>query len=92
MVTRARGASVSELSVEELSRRDVAFQQEMLELDVADLTGLGAEEIDFEGVDADLAKFQRDEIVQEALSKGVDLRLYSRQIETDLKDSENQVR
>ena len=49
---------------------------------------LDTEEINFDEVDEDLAKFQQDEIVKEALSKGVDLRSYSHSIENELKITE----
>ena len=43
-----------------------------------------------EQLDEDLEKFQQDELVQAALSKGIDLRQYSGQIERDLKKIENE--
>jgi hypothetical protein len=46
--------------------------------------------ISMEQLDEDLEKFQQDELVQAALSKGVDLRQYSGQIERDLKKIENE--
>lgn len=36
----------------------------------------------------DLEKFQQDDIIKEALSKGVDLRNYSRQIDLEMKAME----
>jgi hypothetical protein len=45
-------------------------------------------DINMEEVDQDLAQFQKDGIVKEALEKGVDLRSYSQQIEADLAAAE----
>lgn len=42
------------------------------------------EDVNFDAIDEDLEDFQQDEIVKEALEKGVDLRHYSRQIDKDL--------
>eukprot|EP00753_Platysulcus_tardus_P019193 PLAT7068.2.p1 GENE.PLAT7068.2~~PLAT7068.2.p1 ORF type:complete len:697 (-),score=327.43 PLAT7068.2:62-2080(-) len=47
-----------------------------------------AEGINFEELHEDLVKFQQDEVVREALLKGVDLGDYSRQIDEELKDVE----
>eukprot|EP00611_Tribonema_gayanum_P019451 TRINITY_DN336_c0_g1_i1.p1 TRINITY_DN336_c0_g1~~TRINITY_DN336_c0_g1_i1.p1 ORF type:complete len:749 (+),score=271.71 TRINITY_DN336_c0_g1_i1:64-2247(+) len=46
------------------------------------------DEIDFNGIDEDLRRFQTDDIVRQALSQGVDLRGYSRDIETELREVE----
>ena len=43
-------------------------------------------EIDFTGIDQDLARFQQDELVKQALSRGVELKGYSAQIEQELKE------
>jgi hypothetical protein len=64
---------------DDLIRQCLAFEAE------ADMLS----NIDFDGVDADLLKFQRDDMVQEALAKGVDLREYSQQIEQNLDDAEH---
>lgn len=45
--------------------------------------------LDLEEVGGDLELFQRDDIVREALEKGVDLRNYSRQIHEDLQTAED---
>lgn len=42
-------------------------------------------EINFEGIDEDLAAFQEDEMVQQALHRGVDLRKYGSELEADLR-------
>lgn len=47
--------------------------------------GIDIEDIDLAEITQDLERFEKDEFVQEALSEGVDLREYSRQIEADLK-------
>jgi hypothetical protein len=55
-----------------------------LRLPLEDLDG--TDEIDFNGIDEDLKRFQKDDIVRQALSQGVDLRGYSRDIETELRE------
>ncbi len=51
---------------------------------------LTTSDIDFDGVDSDLARFQQDPLVMEALRAGVDLRAYSKGIEADLAALEQQ--
>jgi hypothetical protein len=46
------------------------------------------DDINFDEIDEDLERFQQDEIVADALAKGVDLREYSRQIDDELKQVE----
>jgi 3-keto-L-gulonate-6-phosphate decarboxylase len=43
------------------------------------------EEINFEEIDEDLAAFQEDEMVQQALHRGVDLKKYGMELEKELK-------
>ena len=43
------------------------------------------EEINFEEIDEDLANFQEDELVQQALHRGVDLDKYGNELERDLR-------
>ena len=43
------------------------------------------EDINFEGIDDDLAAFQEDEMVQQALQRGVDLKKYGGDLGDDLK-------
>jgi len=43
------------------------------------------EEINFEEIDEDLATFQEDELVQQALHRGVDLDKYGKELERDLR-------
>ena len=62
--------------------------EEILRLDLGDLD-VTTDDIGLENVSGDLEKFQQDALVQDALSKGVDLKNYARQIELDLKDAEN---
>jgi len=45
---------------------------------------------DFDGIDDDLDRFQEDAHVKDALGRGVDLREYSRQLEHDLKQVEEE--
>ena len=47
---------------------------------------LTSEDIDFEGIDDDLASFQEDEMVKQALQRGVDLRKYADELDKELKD------
>jgi hypothetical protein len=44
--------------------------------------------LDFAALDADLARFERDELVRDALQKGVDLRIYSKQVDMELRQME----
>jgi hypothetical protein len=44
--------------------------------------------VNFEGIDDDLAAFQEDEMVQQALHRGVDLKKYGRELENELKQAE----
>lgn len=43
------------------------------------------EDINFEGIDDDLAAFQEDDMVQQALQRGVDLKKYGGDLGNDLK-------
>lgn len=43
------------------------------------------DDINFDQIDEDLAAFQEDEMVQQALSRGVDLQKYGRELEKELK-------
>eukprot|EP00808_Paulinella_micropora_P010447 g5898.t1 len=61
--------------------------EEILGLDLG-LLDITTDNIDLAEVGADLTKFQQDEIVKVALSQGVDLRTYSRQIDAELAESE----
>lgn len=47
------------------------------------------DDINFEGIDDDLAAFQEDEMVQQALHRGVDLKKYGEELERDLKQVGN---
>ena len=47
-----------------------------------------AEEINFSEIDEDLLAFQEDEMVQQALHRGVDLKKYGRELEKELKQVE----
>ena len=42
-------------------------------------------EINFSEIDEDLAAFQEDELVQQALHRGVDLDKYAKELERDLR-------
>ena len=57
-----------------------------LRLPLDDAENEGGVEIDFIGIDEDLERFQKDDIVRQALSQGVDLRGYARDIETELRE------
>lgn len=45
--------------------------------------------INFEGIDEDLAAFQENEMVQQALHRGVDLKKYGAELERDLRSVSN---
>jgi 3-keto-L-gulonate-6-phosphate decarboxylase len=46
-------------------------------------------DINFEEIDDDLATFQEDEMVQQALHRGVDLDKYGKELERDLRQVTN---
>jgi hypothetical protein len=58
---------------------------ENFELDLDDLN-LTSEDIDFDEIDDDLERFQEDEMVQQALQRGVDLRKYGQELAAQLKE------
>jgi hypothetical protein len=41
-------------------------------------------ELDFAAIDTDMARFEKDEVIRDALNRGVDLRVYSKQVEGEL--------
>ncbi len=47
-------------------------------------------DINFEEIDDDLAAFQEDDMVQQALHRGVDLKKYGKELEKDLRQAENE--
>lgn len=57
--------------------------QEDLDADRLDIT---TEDLNFDEIDVDLERFQEDEMVQQALQQGVDLKRYGRMLEKDLKE------
>lgn len=48
-----------------------------------------AAELDLTGIDDDLLRFQQDELVRQALGRGVELKGYAAQIEQELKEVHN---
>jgi hypothetical protein len=58
---------------------------ENFELDLDDLN-MTSEDIDFDEIDDDLERFQEDEMVQQALQRGVDLRKYGQELAAQLKE------
>ena len=49
---------------------------------------MDSDDIDFEGLSEDLLQFQEDEMVQQALQRGVDLKRYGAELEKELKLAE----
>jgi hypothetical protein len=47
-----------------------------------------SDDIDLTEIDEDIVRFQQDELVQKALETGVDLREYSKNIESELRQVE----
>mmetsp|Transcript_7199 Transcript_7199/g.17520 ORF Transcript_7199/g.17520 Transcript_7199/m.17520 type:complete len:731 (-) Transcript_7199:191-2383(-) len=79
------------MSLADIEAQEAAMNSEVMAMDLgSDLADMdiNVEEIDFNEVDDDLKKFQEDEIVKDALQRGVDLGDYARQIETELKRTE----
>jgi hypothetical protein len=62
-------------------------QQEDYSLDLSNLN-ITSEEIDFDEIDDDLERFQEDEMVQQALQRGIDLRKYALELTLQLKEAE----
>eukprot|EP00002_Diphylleia_rotans_P031846 TRINITY_DN6636_c0_g1_i1.p1 TRINITY_DN6636_c0_g1~~TRINITY_DN6636_c0_g1_i1.p1 ORF type:complete len:521 (-),score=116.34 TRINITY_DN6636_c0_g1_i1:1257-2819(-) len=62
---------------------------DFLDLNLGD-PDITTEDIDFDGMDEDLRNFQQDKNVRDALSKGVNLREFARQIESDLRAVEKE--
>jgi hypothetical protein len=62
--------------------------EELNNVSVGGNNGVKLEEIDFDELDDYLELFQQDGIIKEALSKGVDLRKYARQIDQELRAAE----
>lgn len=56
-----------------------------LDLDLKDLN-ITSEDIDFDEIDEDLERFQEDDMVKQALNRGIDLKKYGRELELQLKD------
>ena len=63
-------AGVSVATLEELER---------------DSLNLSSDDFNFDQIDDDLAAFQEDDMVQQALQRGVDLKKYGSDLERDLK-------
>ena len=59
--------------------------EESVHLDFSNLN-ITSEEIDFEEIDDDLERFQEDEMVKQALHRGVDLRKYGKELGLQLKE------
>ena len=51
---------------------------------------LDTDDIDFEGLSDDLLQFQEDEMVQQALQRGVELKRYALELEKELRLAENE--
>eukprot|EP00051_Salpingoeca_urceolata_P032791 m.17456 g.17456 ORF g.17456 m.17456 type:complete len:709 (+) comp5458_c0_seq1:1117-3243(+) len=67
---------------------EVAVDQGDLELDLGELD-LTTEDVSFDDVGGHIQENLDDELVREALDKGLDLRVYSRTVEDDLIQAEN---
>jgi vacuolar protein sorting-associated protein 52 len=65
------------------------LQNEEFNLDLESLN-LTSEEIDFDEIDDDLERFQEDEMVQQALQRGIDLRKYALELSLQLKEAETE--
>lgn len=54
-----------------------------IDIDTLNITSV---DINFDEIDDDLERFQEDEMVQQALHRGVDLKKYGRDLEKELKE------
>ena len=61
------------------------LQMNNFEIDLNNLN-LTSEEIDFDEIDDDLERFQEDEMVKQALQRGIDLRKYALELTAQLKE------
>ena len=66
----------------------VEFDFENLNLSAGAGGERGEEALDFGAIDADLTNFAQDGVIREALSRGVDLRLYARTVDAELRSME----
>ena len=57
------------------------------DIDIDNLN-ITTETINFDEIDDDLERFQEDEMVQQALHRGVDLKKYGRELEKELREVE----
>ncbi len=79
----------------EMFEGDLEFDFQDLNLTAGAGVGSGAgsgadpaSALDFAAIDEDLARFEQDELVRDALQRGVDLRLYSKQVDMELRQME----
>lgn len=98
----AAGAGADNANNDEMPPAEGAMFEGDLDFDFADLNmtagasaangrGVGDGEdggLDFAAIDADLERFEKDDMVREALQRGVDLRLYSKQVDHELRQLE----
>lgn len=67
-------------------KRTIALQNPLIHQFEMNLHIDGNDDIDFSGIDEDLEQFQQDDIVRQALLRGVDLRGYARDIDLELRE------
>ena len=67
------------------SAAPVVVPEESVDLDFSNLN-ITSEEIDFDEIDDDLDRFQEDDMVKQALHRGVDLRKYGQELSVQLKE------
>lgn len=80
------GASASAASTSQAGgRNSKATEQAKAGVAVPSAAGAAAE-LDLTGIDQDLARFHQDELVRQALGRGVELKGYAAQIEQELKE------
>ena len=66
---------------------NAADNNEIFELNLdIDTLNMTSEEIDFDEIDDDLERFQEDEMVKQALHRGIDLKKYGQELATQLKE------
>lgn len=69
----------------ELNRSTSNAIDDAKDLDLSNLN-ITSDEIDFDEIDDDLDRFQEDEMVKQALHRGVDLRKYGQELSLQLKE------
>jgi len=66
------------------------YEVDLKDLNLLSLSGNEKEQelLDFSAIDGDLERFSQDPVIRDALARGVDLRMYSKQVDSELRSME----